>query len=114
MLARPRSETLTTNFAFQWLNVARLDEITPDPRLFPYAAGQSDLRSDFKEELRLFIDSVFRADANVLELLSSDRTFVNERLALHYGISTVKGDQFQPVTVPISTRVAACWARVVC
>ncbi len=104
MLASPRSETLVTNFAFQWLNVARLDEITPDPRLFPYASGQSDLRADFKEELRLFIDSVFRSDANVLELLSSDKTFVNEKLALHYGITTVKGDQFQPVTVPQSAR----------
>ncbi len=104
MLASPRSETLVTNFAFQWLNVARLDEITPDPRLFPHASGQSDLRNDFREELRLFIGSVFRADASVLDLLSSDRTFVNERLALHYGIQTVKGDQFQPVTLTQSAR----------
>jgi len=104
MLASPRSETLVTNFAFQWLNVARLDEIAPDPRIFPYASGQSDLRDDFKEELRLFIDSVFRTDASVLDLLASDRTFVNERLALHYGITTVKGDQFQPVTLMQSAR----------
>jgi len=104
MLASPRSQTLVTHFAFQWLNVARLDEIAPDPRLFPYASGQSDLRDDFKEELRLFIDSIFRTDASVLELLSSDRTFVNERLALHYGITTVKGDRFQPVTLAQSAR----------
>jgi hypothetical protein len=104
MLASPRSESLVTNFAFQWLNVARLDEITPDPRLFPYAAGPADLRESFRKELQLFIDSVFRADASVLELLSSDRTFVNERLALHYGIHTVKGDQFQPVTLTQSAR----------
>jgi mono/diheme cytochrome c family protein len=104
MLASPRSETLTTNFAFQWLNVARLDEITPDPRLFPYASGQSDVRKDFKEELRYFIDSVFRTNSNVLDLLSSDKTFVNEKLALHYGITTVKGDQFQPVTLTQSAR----------
>ena len=104
MLASPRSETLTTNFAFEWLNVARLDEIAPDPRLFPYASGQSDLRDDFKQELRYFVDSVFRTNSNVLELLSSDKTFLNEKLALHYGISTVKGDQFQPVTLTQSAR----------
>jgi mono/diheme cytochrome c family protein len=104
MLASPRSETLTTNFAFQWLNIARLDEIVPDPRLFPYAAGQSDLREDFRQEMRYFIDSVFRADASVLDLLSSDRTFVNEKLALHYGIHSVKGDRFQPVTLTQSAR----------
>jgi mono/diheme cytochrome c family protein len=104
MLASPRSETLTTNFAFEWLNVARLDEIAPDPRLFPYASGQSDLRQDFKEELRFFIDTVFRTDSNVLDLLSSNKTYLNEKLALHYGVATVKGDQFQPVTLTQSAR----------
>ena len=104
MLASPRSESLVTQFAFQWLNVARLDEITPDPRIFPYAAGAADLRGDFRKELQLFIDSVFRSDASVLELLSSDRTFLNEKLALHYGIDTVKGDQFRPVTLTQSAR----------
>src|SRR4029453_13248641 len=82
MLASPRSESLTTNFAFQWLNVARLHEITPAPRIFPYAAGMGVLGGSFRKELQLFIDSVFRADESILELLSSDRTFVNERLAL--------------------------------
>ncbi len=104
MLASPRSETLTTNFAFEWLNVARLDEIAPDPRLFPYASGQSDLRQDFKEELRYFVDSVFRTNSSVLDLLSSNKTYLNEKLALHYGITTVKGDQFQPVTLTQSAR----------
>ncbi len=104
MLASPRSETLTTNFAFEWLNVARLDEINPDPRIFPYASGQSDLREDFKQELRYFIDSVFRTNSNVLDLLSSNKTYLNEKLALHYGITTVKGDQFQPVTLTQSAR----------
>ncbi len=104
MLASPRSQTLVTNFAFEWLNVARLDEITPDPRIFPYASGLADLRGAFRQELKLFVDSVFRSDASVLELLSSDRTFVNERLALHYGIAGVKGDQFRPVTLTQSAR----------
>jgi len=104
MLASPRSMSLVTNFAFQWLNVARLDEISPDPRIFPYAAGFSDLRQAFREELRLFIDDIFRSNSSVLDLLSSDRTFVNERLALHYGIQSVKGDQFRPVTLTESAR----------
>ncbi len=104
MLSSPRSGALVSNFAFQWLNVARLDEITPDPRIFPYASGMSDLRDAFREELRLFIDDVFRSNASVLDLLTSDRTFVNERLALHYGIQSVKGDQFRPVMLTESAR----------
>lgn len=104
MLASPRAETLVTNFAFQWLNVARLDEIVPDPRRFPYAAGASDLRNEFREEMRYFIGDVFKRDASLLELLSSNRTFLNEKLALHYGITTVKGDQFRPVTLTQSAR----------
>jgi hypothetical protein len=97
MLADPRSIALTENFAFQWLNVGKLAEIDADPRLFPYAAGGADPRKDFRAELELFVDSVFRKDESVLELLTSDRTFVNERLALHYGISGVKGDRFREV-----------------
>ncbi len=104
MLASPKSGSLVTNFAFEWLNVARLDEIAPDPRIFPYASGFSDLRESFREELRLFIDDIFRSNSSVLDLLSSDRTFVNERLALHYGIQSVKGDRFQPVTLTESAR----------
>jgi mono/diheme cytochrome c family protein len=99
MLADPRSLALTDNFAFQWLNVGKLSEIDADPRLFPYAAGAGDPRADFREELRLFIDAAFRRDRSVLELLTSDRTFVNERLALHYGIAGVKGDRFREVTL---------------
>ena len=104
MLASPRSDSLVTNFAFEWLNVARLDEIAPDPRIFPYAAGLADLRDAFREELRLFVGDIFRNNSSVLNLLSSDRTFVNERLALHYGIQTVKGDQFRPITLTDSAR----------
>jgi len=104
MLRSPKSIALVNNFAFEWLNVARLEEIAPDPRLFPYASGFSDIREPFRQELRLFIDDIFRNNASVLELLSSDRTFVNERLALHYGIQNVKGDQFRPVTLTESAR----------
>lgn len=97
MLADERAGSLVTNFAFQWLNLAKLDEIVPDPVLFPYASGQLDPRPLFREELRLFIDSVFRSSGSVVDLLTSDRTFLNERLALHYGIRNVQGDRFRQV-----------------
>jgi mono/diheme cytochrome c family protein len=104
MLADDRADSLVTNFAFQWLNLGKLDEIDADPRLFPYAAGSSDPRPDFREELRLFIGSVLRADHSVLDLLTADYTFLNERLAVHYGIPDVKGDRFQRVQLGQSVR----------
>jgi hypothetical protein len=104
MLADERSGALVTNFAFQWLNLGRLDEIDADPRLFPYAAGGSDPRPDFREELRLFIGSILQRDRSVLDLLSADHTFLNERLALHYGIHDVKGAQFREVKLKQSAR----------
>jgi Protein of unknown function (DUF1592)/Protein of unknown function (DUF1588)/Protein of unknown function (DUF1585)/Protein of unknown function (DUF1595)/Protein of unknown function (DUF1587) len=102
MLADPRSQTLASNFAFQWLNMAKLAEIRPDVALFPNLNG--DIRSDFREELRLFVDSVLRENRSVLDLLSADYTFVNERLALHYGIRDVRGSRFRRVTLTDSKR----------
>jgi hypothetical protein len=84
--------------------VAKLDEITPDGRLFPQASGLLDPRGLFKEELRLFIDSVLRSDRSVIELLTADYTFLNERLAMHYGIENVKGSHFRRVTLENTTR----------
>jgi hypothetical protein len=104
MLADPRAKTLVNDFAFQWLNLAKLDEIPPDSRLFPHASGLLDPRELFKEELRLFIDSVFRSDRSVVELLTADYTFLNERLAMHYGIENVKGSQFRRVTLENTAR----------
>ena len=104
MLADPRSRALVTNFAFQWLNVAKLSEIEPDPRIFPYASGAGDLRQDFRKELELFVGSVFTENRSVLDLLTADYTFVNERLALHYGIPEVKGDHFRRVELQQSVR----------
>jgi hypothetical protein len=96
MLADPRAHALVTNFAFQWLNVRGLELVEPDPNLFPdYSA---DLVGDFTKEMELFIGSVFDSDSSVLDLLSSDRTFVNERLALHYGLKGVRGGAFREVT----------------
>ncbi len=73
MLADPRSQSLASNFAFQWLNMAKLGEIQPDVALFPNLNG--DIRNDFREELRLFVDSVFRENHSVLDLLNANYTF---------------------------------------
>jgi hypothetical protein len=102
LLADPRSQTLASNFAFQWLNMAKLGEIQPDVALFPMLNG--DVREDFREELKLFVDSVFRENRSVLELLSGNYTYVNERLALLYGIRDVKGDRFRRVELNDSKR----------
>jgi hypothetical protein len=104
MLADPRSITLASNFGSQWLNLTKLNEITPDPAIFPYASGTADLRDDFKQELALFMDDIFRNDQSVLELLSSPYTWVNERLALHYDINSVRGDQFRKIKLEDSSR----------
>ena len=95
MLADPRSGSLIGNFAFQWLNIPKIDTIEPDPVLYPDFTP--DLRSAFREEMRRFLDSVLRSDRSVLELLSSDETFMNETLARHYGVPDIQGDQFRAV-----------------
>jgi mono/diheme cytochrome c family protein len=99
MLADPRAKTLTDDFAFQWLHLSKLDEITPDRTQFPQASRLLDPRGMFKQELRLFVDSVLRSDRSVFELLTADYTYLNERLAMHYGIETVKGSDFRRVTL---------------
>ena len=104
MLADPRADTLVTNFAFQWFNIAKLGEIEPDGKIFPYAAGAGDLREDFRNELRYFVGSIFHDDHSVLDLLRADYTYVNERLALHYGIGNVRGDRFRRVHLDNSAR----------
>lgn len=97
MLKDDRSKTLVTAFASQWLNLSRLDEIVPDFRLFRYATRALDPRKMFKQEINLFLDSVLRSDQSVLRLLDADYTFLNERLAMHYGIDNVKGSRFRKV-----------------
>src|SRR5687767_8973859 len=99
MLADPRASSVSEDFAFQWLHVAKLDEITPDRGQFPYAAGLLDIREPLREELRLFVDSILRSDRSVMDLLTADHTYLNERLAMHYGIETVKGSGFRRVTL---------------
>ena len=101
MLADPKSITLSTNFAFQWLGLDRLAEIQPDPNIFPYAG---DPRPDYLTEMKLFVDSIFREDHDVMDLLTANYTYVNERLALDYGMNNVRGDQFRRVTLTDSNR----------
>ncbi|MET0282048.1 MAG: DUF1592 domain-containing protein, partial [Steroidobacteraceae bacterium] len=104
MLADPRAVTIAKNFGSQWLNLTKLPEITPDPAIFPYASGAADLREDFVQEITLFMDDIVRHDGSVTELLSSPYTFVNERLALHYDINSVRGDQFRKIKLENSSR----------
>ena len=104
MLADERAKSLVEDFAFQWLDVEKLAEIVPDRAQFPQASGLLDPRELMKEELRLFVDSIFRGDRSVVELLTADYTYLNERLAMHYGIETVKGARFRAVKLPDESR----------
>src|SRR5215831_4711135 len=102
MLADPRAESLVTNFGAQWLQARKVPEIVPDPVLFPEA--NPDLGAALAKELNLFVKSVFLEDRSVLDLLRSDTTFVNERLALHYGINGVRGDEFRRIKLADQNR----------
>jgi hypothetical protein len=104
VLADSRSVTLAGNFVPQWLDMKRLDEIVPDQAVFPYASGRSDPREDFRTELTLFADSIFKEDRSVVDLLRAKHTFLNERVALQYGITDVKGDRFRRVELQQSAR----------
>ena len=97
MLADPRSKTLTTNFAFQWLRVRDAAALDPDP--YTYPAFDRPLRVAIGREMELFLDSVFKEDRSVTDLLSANYTFLNERLAQHYGVPDVRGDEFRRVTL---------------
>ncbi|MEQ1760537.1 MAG: DUF1592 domain-containing protein, partial [Vicinamibacterales bacterium] len=100
MLADEKAQALTTNFAGQWLQLRNLRSQFPDSREFPNFDDQ--LRQAMRRETELFFDSIVHEDRSVLDLLTADYTFVNERLARHYGIPNVYGDQFRrvPVTDP--------------
>ena len=102
MLADERSKSLVTNFADEWLDVDDMDAIQPDPSIYPeFDAG---LRAAFRKEIEMFVDSVFRSDQSVVTLLNANYTFVNERLALQYGIPNVRGEQFRRVALTDSHR----------
>ncbi len=97
MLADPRSSSLVSSFAMKWLNLTNLDQIIPDPKLFP--GFDEQLRHDFSMEAEAFIGSIFSEDRSVLELLTADYTFLNDRLARHYGIAGVTGAQFRKISL---------------
>ncbi len=97
MLADPRASSLVTSFAVKWLNLADLEVVKPDPTLF--AGFTDDLRHDFSKEVEAFLGSILLEDRNVLDLLTAQHTFLNERLARHYGITGVLGSQFRKVTL---------------
>jgi hypothetical protein len=96
MLADPRALNLVTNFTSQWLHLRNLTSITPDKRLFP--DFDENLRQSFRRETELFVESILREDRSVLDLLRANYTFLNERLAKHYGVPHVYGSRFRRVT----------------
>lgn len=99
MLADPRAvRNLTTNFAAQWLNLRRIDDVVVDPEIYP--TYDESLLEGFREETELFVANGIREDASVLELLKADYTYLNERLARHYGVPGVYGSRFRKVTLP--------------
>ncbi|HSC16813.1 MAG TPA: DUF1592 domain-containing protein, partial [Gammaproteobacteria bacterium] len=104
MLKDPRAETLASNFVFHWLDLKRLEEVEPDTSIFPYASGRGDPREDYLTELELFAKSIFDEDSSVLDFMTAKHTYVNERVALLYGINSVKGDRFQRIELEDSTR----------
>jgi hypothetical protein len=96
MLADQKSEALIANFAGQWLELRNVETVTPDPVIFPFDEA---LRAAFMKETELFVGSIIREDRSLLDLLTADHTFINERLAEHYGIPRVYGSQFRRVTL---------------
>ncbi|MBL8138106.1 MAG: DUF1592 domain-containing protein [Acidobacteria bacterium] len=97
MLADPRSEALATRFAGQWLRLQDLDKMIPDYLQYPHY--DDTLAQGMRRETELFVDSLLRENRSVLELIDSDYTFVNERVAIHYGIPNVTGNTFRKVAL---------------
>jgi hypothetical protein len=99
MLADPRAvDALVDNFAAQWLNLRRVEEVVVDPDRYPNY--DLSLLQGFQRETELFVGSTIREDRSVVNLLNADYTFVNERLARHYGIPGIYGSRFRRVTLP--------------
>jgi hypothetical protein len=102
MLADPRSESLVTDFAGQWLFLRNLRSVAPDPQSFP--DFDDNLRQSMRRETELFFGSIVHEDRNILDLINADYTFVNERLARHYGIPNVYGSRFRRVQIQDDAR----------
>jgi hypothetical protein len=102
MLADPRSAALATRFASQWLRLQDAEDNQPEPYLYPDFTGQ--LRDDLVRETELLFEGLVREDRSFLELISADYTYLNERLARHYGIPGIAGDEFRRVAYPDDSR----------
>jgi hypothetical protein len=102
MLKDPKSDALATRFGSQWLRLQDLDKINPDALYFPYY--DHSLGEALKKETELFFDSIVREDRSIIDLITADYTFVNERIARHYGIQGVNGPEFRRVTLPDENR----------
>ena len=97
LLTDGRSKALAINFGGQWLQLRQLRSVSPDPDTFPYF--DDNLREAFGQETELFLESLLREDRSILDLLNADHTFVNERLARHYGIPNIYGSHFRRVVL---------------
>jgi len=97
MLGDPRARSLVTNFAAQWLFLRDIETRNPD--LYLYRDYDASLREAFEQEIELFLDSIFRGNVSVLDLLTAEHTYINERLAEHYGIPNVLGSHFRRVAL---------------
>lgn len=97
MLKDPRSHALVENFAGQWLQIRNLKLVTPD--YFQYPEFDEELRSSMQRETEMFFESILREDRTVLDFIDADYTYVNERLARHYGLTNFKGEGFQKVSL---------------
>jgi hypothetical protein len=102
MLADPRGEAMVKNFAGQWLYLRNLQKTWPNPDVFP--EFDANLRDAFQQESELFLQSMLKEDKSVLDLINADYTFLNERLARHYGIANVYGSHFRRVAVTDENR----------
>ncbi len=103
MLADPKASSLVSGFAMKWLNLNTLDSVQPDARIFQ--GFNATLRRDFQQEAEMFLSSILLDNKSVLDLLTSDQTFMNNRLARHYGIQNGPSTSaFKPVTVTDPTR----------
>jgi hypothetical protein len=102
MLADPRSEAIASRFAAQWLRLQDVEKVRPDPNFYPNF--DENLAEAMRTETKMFFDSLVKEDRSLLDLLRADYTFVNERLARHYGFPGVVGSEFRRVTYPDSTR----------
>ena len=102
MLKDPKAQAFVENFATQWLQIRNLRNLTPDKKLFP--AFDEPLRKAMLTETEMFFAGIMKEDRSVLELLDADYTYLNERLAKHYGIPNVKGEEFRRVSLPSKDR----------